>query len=136
MNHITDNLSDIVTSAAVLAIVVFMLVGCACETQPTATPEQSFGASMSHTQSVNHVDAGMQGFHSEPGIQIYWAGLTSDGADTLGVVNAVIGRIQFEQDTDALASDQNARALAHLMLARQTLEGKSTTTEDGLPILE
>jgi hypothetical protein len=90
---------------------------------------------MSHLQSVNHVDAGMQGFHSAPGIEIYWSGTTSDGASPLDVVNATIARMQFEQNTD-FASDTTARALAHLMMARQVLEGKTTTTEDGLPILE
>lgn len=83
-----------------------------------------------------HIDDDLiQGRTRSRGLLIDWRGNTSQGVDALDVINSTIARIQFEQKTD-LASDSNARALAHLMMARQELEGKTTTTEDGLPILE
>lgn len=79
---------------------------------------------------------GFRTFTTGEGMTIQWGGQTSMGAQPLDVVNATIARIQFEQGTDEMASDQNARAMAHLMLARQVLEGKQETTDDGTPILE
>lgn len=80
-------------------------------------------------------DAG-QGVSRGRGMEIQWRGNTSQGADTLAVTNAIIVRMQWEQNTLSMSSDQNSRALFHLMQARQTLEGKTTVTEDGLPIIE
>lgn len=67
---------------------------------------------------------------------IQWDADPFRGARPLDAINATIARIQYEQDTDELSSNVNAQALAYLMQARQTLEGKQTVTEDGLPILE
>lgn len=136
MNHL-------IASLLIVSVTLIMVGGCLCS-EPCESPQPSapinedgFGMPIASTQvqAVNRNDAGLQGFYSKHGMEIYWKGTTSEGVDTLDVVNAAITRMQFEQDTD-LASDTNARALAHLMQARQELEGKTTTTEDGLPILE
>lgn len=88
------------------------------------------------TSSRQTTDPRKQSVSRVHGLEIYWGSEFGDGASPLDAINATIGRIQFEQGTDKFASDQNARALAFLMLARQELEGKTTTTEDGFPILE
>jgi hypothetical protein len=125
-------MNEIFASMLLLVVVAFV-IGCSAHDQ-----HELAGLSMAPINVVqkHNADDQGQGFTRRPGLEIVWAGNTSKGVDTLDVINATISRMQFEQDTDALASDQNARALAHLMMARQELEGKTTTTEDGLPILE
>jgi len=118
-----------------IMVLAFTAVGCDQQhPQPTTMPEPL--GSTAPRPHVHHRDAIGQGLTRMPGITIQWGGATSTGAQTLDVVNTAIVRVQFEQGTDEFASDTNARALAFLMLARQELEGKTTTTEDGLPILE
>ena len=76
-------------------------------------------------------------------IKIQWKGLKPESLDSrerkatpLDVVEVLIERLKYEQGTEGLASDKNARALAHLLLAKQELEGKRTELKDGTPVIE
>lgn len=55
----------------------------------------------------------------------------------LGAVHQTIERLEYEQATEGLASDRNARALVHMMQARSVLAGEEPQeTEDGFPIIQ
>ena len=122
-----------------LAIVITAIFLSGCESQkPHRSRMGDFGTAnvevhFMRSEHGNNGDFG--GFSQSDGMEIVWRGTADAGASTLDVVNATIGRMQFEQGSD-MASDKNARALAHMMLARQELEGKQTKTDDGLSILE
>ena len=134
-------------------LIIAVINGCDCTTPPNSPPEQFEGFGMSapeqkinplgklrvseQTNVVAHKSyAGGYMETIGPQMRIIWKGNAPHGATTLDTVNATIGRMEWEQNQNEFASDQNARALFHLMQARQTLEGKVTTTEDGLPIIE
>lgn len=134
-----------IQSAAVLFILLAMIVvasSVGCDEKPSKTVDHVHNAEASTMADgfgspfvpPLNADASRPGLSESSGMTIYWS--SDRGADPLDVINATITRLQYEQTTDDLASDTNARVIAHLMLARQELEGKKTTTDDGIPILE
>lgn len=84
--------------------------------------------------AANFRDQAATGFYSADGLSIAWAGTTSAGTNPETVLDALTHRLEWEQSTD-LASDDKARALAHLLQARAALAGRPTETEDG-PIID
>jgi hypothetical protein len=117
--------------AIILSIVgVIMLCQPVKIDPPMLDDEQNgFGSAMPEQTGFQTITTGRH-------FKIQWDADSFRGARPLDAINATIARIQYEQDTDELSSNVNAQALAYLMQARQTLEGKQTVTEDGLPILE
>jgi hypothetical protein len=67
--------------------------------------------------------------------RIYFRTETLPGAAPIDAINATIAQMQYEQSTP-LGSDANARALVKVLEAKAILEGRSTETADGIPIIE
>lgn len=152
MKFIKSRIGDWLIGVAI-AVVIISMIGCDCSTPPNAPSPQPEGFGMStpehapnslgriHVSPLSNVVAMRTSStgHMEtvgPLMRIVWRGDKPYGATTLDSVNATIGRMEWEQKDPSFASDTNAQAMFHLMQARQLLEGKTITTEDGLPIIE
>lgn len=69
------------------------------------------------------------------GMAIMWRTPSQSGMSPREVLASTVARMQYEQGTP-LGSDRNARALVKAMEALAILEGRSTETADGFPIIE
>ena len=69
------------------------------------------------------------------GMAIMWRTPMQSGMSPREVLASTVARMQYEQTTP-LGSDQNAKALIKAMEALAILEGRSTETADGFPIIE
>lgn len=120
----------------VFALLLFSMIGCQVKEakEPERNPEGMAAVVLEYVARHDR-GGGYQGHTAMPGLQVYWAGITTSGATPEDVIAATIERMQFEQSTD-MASDQQAKALVLLMQARDELRGGQQFTEDGLPILE
>jgi hypothetical protein len=69
------------------------------------------------------------------GMAIMWRTPQASGMSPREVLASTVARMQYEQTT-LLGSDRNAQALVKAMEALAILEGRSTETADGFPIIE
>lgn len=119
---------------------------------PTTSPAESPDASPPTFRGhVTPNPADHSASYSGKGFYIKWRGIPEppepgtlpgvarplEGTTPLAVVLATMHRLEQEQQTAALASDANARALIYLIQARDALAGRPPlTTDDGTPIIE
>lgn len=66
---------------------------------------------------------------------VMWRTPTLDGTSPREVLESVVARMQYEQGTP-LGNDRNAKALVKAMEALAILDGRSTETAEGFPIIE
>ncbi|MEL6895766.1 MAG: hypothetical protein AAFP90_06680 [Planctomycetota bacterium] len=72
-----------------------------------------------------------------PGLSVYWRGVGAGGATLADVARALKNRVEFEQQTDELASNQKAKAMVLLGRVVELLEGRQPQTlEDGTPVID
>lgn len=115
----------------IAASVCLAIVGCQSRSESTAL--RSYTPAKQHSNQLmaqNHFhksdlgnDAG--GFSSGPGYSIVWCSETTsdpDKASPLMLLQTVLDRMEFVQST-AQSSDRNARALWHVLQARDSLSG-------------
>lgn len=135
----------LIMTAAIAIPIGFLLLNNIVQKQKTTElleqTMQEEPASQPELQSTrpvytDNVPSDFRGISRGEGMSIHWGVENGDGARPLDAVRATIERIKFEQESGVLATDQNAQALGHLLLAKQALEGKATSTSDGLPIFE
>jgi cytochrome c oxidase assembly factor CtaG len=79
--------------------------------------------------------ASTQPHQQQVGMAIMWRTPQASGMSPREVLASTVARMQYEQTT-LLGSDRNAQALVKAMEALAILEGRSTETADGFPIIE
>lgn len=84
---------------------------------------------------ANMRDDSLQGSYRMKGVAIDFAGESGEGADPLDIIKMTIHRLEFEQTT-GLASNSKAKALTHMLQARDSLLGTDETMEDGTRIIK
>ena len=82
-----------------------------------------------------NIPSAKDGWRKDAYMVIAWRTPMLDGMSPREVLASTVARMQYEQTT-LLGSDRNAQALVKAMEALAILEGRSTETADGFPIIE
>lgn len=119
------------TSAIVALVILFSILTAAqvammiAMTQPQAN----------QTPPASTASPSKDGWRKDAYMAIMWRTPMMDGMSPREVLASTVARMQYEQTT-LLGSDRNAQALIKAMEALAILEGRSTETADGFPIIE